>query len=488
MTTAAAVKASNEHSHQDRQACAPAPRRVASVRAKSTVRCRWLRPRWRADRSAERRSRRASGAGRRGAARRSAQTSASSSRSLAITRARRDRTPDGDMPRTRPISVASKPATCRSASIARSSGARRRSAIARSNQTRPCSRVAFGRTDVGDLDLDHGMPALPPDELAGFVRSDAHQPWAQALGIPEGAELAPCDRPRRLHRILGEVLVAADDIGKAGHVVVVGGDDPGERIDVAGRGFGHGRRGDPALDRHSGHGVQCVQSSGAKPEAAMVVGDQIVAGLRWMDVVSGEQVSGVSVSPWPLNTGRRSTHPAPCAVATLQIIALKTVSAFAYFSRIMAAFSSLPVKSPDRRRVRVADVPVVIGRDSDRRRFVLPQSCDLVEDRRQVRIDLIGAGREAMIHVRGVARSLEVVRANGDRDHVGVGECSPMLFVMFDAEQQGPAGQAIVGRQVLDDDGLAEGGRRELAVDLDVASAWLIAAKRSRHGVAEADQ
>jgi hypothetical protein len=97
------------------------------------------------------------------------------------------------------------------------------------------------RADVCDADLDDNVPTLLPHQLTGLVRGDTDQPGPKAIGIAKGLELPPGLRPGRLDGVLGEVLIAADDEGDAGHVVVVGADDPGQGIGVPGRGLGHGR-------------------------------------------------------------------------------------------------------------------------------------------------------------------------------------------------------------------------------------------------------
>jgi hypothetical protein len=117
-------------------------------------------------------------------------------------------------------------------------------------------RIGLGRSDIGNLDLDHpvaSLAALATEDLAGLVRGDRHQPRPQALGFAQGTELAPGDRPGGLDRILGRVLIATDDVADPGHVVVVGAHDAGEGIGVTGRGVGDGRRHDASGDRQLTH-------------------------------------------------------------------------------------------------------------------------------------------------------------------------------------------------------------------------------------------
>ena len=135
----------------------------------------------------------------------------------------------------------------------RSSGESRRRATARSVRAASGGRVAVGGSDIGDLDLDHPMAPLAAQDLAGLVGGDRHQPRPQALRVAQGAEPAPGDRPGGLDRVLGHVLVAADDVADAGHVVVVGAHDPREGIGITGRGVRHGRRRDASGDRQFTH-------------------------------------------------------------------------------------------------------------------------------------------------------------------------------------------------------------------------------------------
>ncbi len=114
-------------------------------------------------------------------------------------------------------------------------------------------RVTVRGPDVGDLDLDDLVPALAAHDLADLVRGDGHQPGSQPFRVPQRAELAPGDGPGGLDGILGHVLVAADDVADARHVVVMGTHDPGERIRVAGRGVRHGRCRDASHCRQFSH-------------------------------------------------------------------------------------------------------------------------------------------------------------------------------------------------------------------------------------------
>ena len=67
------------------------------------------------------------------------------------------------------------------------------------------------------------------------VRRTDGEAGLQAIGVAERPELAPCDRPGRLHRIVGNVLVAPrDNVGDPRHVAVVGRHDPRERDGIAG--------------------------------------------------------------------------------------------------------------------------------------------------------------------------------------------------------------------------------------------------------------
>ena len=90
---------------------------------------------------------------------------------------------------------------------------------------------------------------LSAHELPGLVGGDAHQPRTQPVGLAQSSQLAPGDRPRGLGGVLREVRVAADHSTDAGHVVVVGAHDPGERRRVARDRLLDGRRGDGSRGR-----------------------------------------------------------------------------------------------------------------------------------------------------------------------------------------------------------------------------------------------
>lgn len=72
--------------------------------------------------------------------------------------------------------------------------------------------------------------------LARLVGGDRGQPRPDAGRVADGAELAPGDRPGGLRRILGELLVAGDDVGDPDEIGVVGRDDAGEGDLVPGAG------------------------------------------------------------------------------------------------------------------------------------------------------------------------------------------------------------------------------------------------------------
>jgi len=82
--------------------------------------------------------------------------------------------------------------------------------MARSRSSSP-SRAAAGSAPkplaFHHLDLDDRSPVLATHGLAGLVGRHREQPGLQALGVSDGAELAPGDRPGRLGRIVGDVLV-----------------------------------------------------------------------------------------------------------------------------------------------------------------------------------------------------------------------------------------------------------------------------------------
>ena len=106
-----------------------------------------------------------------------------------------------------------------------------------------------------------------PERVARLVRRDGNEPRADALGVAEGAQLAPRDEPRRLHRILREVEVAADGEGHTQHVGVAGCDDPGERDLVSGGGALH-RRGDrnaPGVARHTQESLGAAEPLHLRP-------------------------------------------------------------------------------------------------------------------------------------------------------------------------------------------------------------------------------
>ena len=65
--------------------------------------------------------------------------------------------------------------------------------------------------------------------MAGLVGGDRHEPRPEVVGLADGPQLAPGDEPGRLHRVEGQVLLAADAVGDADHVRLVGRHDSGER-------------------------------------------------------------------------------------------------------------------------------------------------------------------------------------------------------------------------------------------------------------------
>ena len=155
------------------------------------------------------------------------QSSPSSDRRRAAARARRERTPDADMPMAWPISVASNPDTWRSARTsgppAKGVAARPRGPIAAEPRTGRASSEPTSATSISTT----GSGAAAHD-LPHLVRGDRHQPRPQPSGSRSEPKLAPGDRPSGLHGVLGHVLVAADHEADTRHVVVVLGDDAGE--------------------------------------------------------------------------------------------------------------------------------------------------------------------------------------------------------------------------------------------------------------------
>ena len=87
-----------------------------------------------------------------------------------------------------------------------------------------------GRAGIGRVQgqLDEPPPTTTPDDVASLVGSDRHEPGAQTVGLAYRAQLAPSDHPGRLDRVEGKVSLAADAVGDADHVRVVGVDDTGE--------------------------------------------------------------------------------------------------------------------------------------------------------------------------------------------------------------------------------------------------------------------
>ena len=99
-----------------------------------------------------------------------------------------------------------------------------------------------------DGELADRPTTLAAHDLAGLVCSHRHEPGLEPGRVAKRPEPAPGDRPGRLHGIGGYVEVARDEEGDASHVLVVGGDDPGERHLVAFGGSLDDGSGDPAFD------------------------------------------------------------------------------------------------------------------------------------------------------------------------------------------------------------------------------------------------
>ena len=69
----------------------------------------------------------------------------------------------------------------------------------------------------------------------GVVRRDGDQPRTDLSRVVERRHPAPGDRPGRLDRVSGRVVVVTDDVGDAGHRGVMRLDEAGERDLVPGR-------------------------------------------------------------------------------------------------------------------------------------------------------------------------------------------------------------------------------------------------------------
>ena len=72
------------------------------------------------------------------------------------------------------------------------------------------------------------MLTLTARESACLVGRDGREPRSETLRLPEGPQLAPGDRPGGRDRLVGDLDVAADEIGDPHHVVVMCCDDPSE--------------------------------------------------------------------------------------------------------------------------------------------------------------------------------------------------------------------------------------------------------------------
>ena len=107
------------------------------------------------------------------------------------------------------------------------SSARIRSIV--SSRPAPAWPRRSGRRHQGDVDLADPRPPATPEELPGLVRRDRRKPGSEMLGLAQARQLPPRDRPRGLGRVMGQVGVAADEIGDPDQVVVVLRHDPAER-------------------------------------------------------------------------------------------------------------------------------------------------------------------------------------------------------------------------------------------------------------------
>jgi hypothetical protein len=116
--------------------------------------------------------------------------------------------------------------------------------------------MASCRAGVGDIDLADPLATLSTHQLSRLVGRNRHQPRSQPRGFAQRGELSPGDRPGDLDRVLGQILIAADDVRDPGHVVVVSADDSCEGVSVAGSSLGYRRRCDAASrDRYVVHHV-----------------------------------------------------------------------------------------------------------------------------------------------------------------------------------------------------------------------------------------
>ena len=124
---------------------------------------------------------------------------------------------------------------------------------------RPAGSAMAARFAIGHGQLDDRPAALTTEQLPGLVGGDRDQPRPETIGVLQGRELAPGDRPRRADGLVGEVEVAADDEADPGHVVVVGPHDPRERRFVARGGRRHrGREWVVEVARDRRHALQML--------------------------------------------------------------------------------------------------------------------------------------------------------------------------------------------------------------------------------------
>ena len=57
------------------------------------------------------------------------------------------------------------------------------------------------------------------------IGRDRREPRSQALRFPQRPQLAPCDRPGSRDCLMGDIDIAAYQVGDPDHVVVMGRDD-----------------------------------------------------------------------------------------------------------------------------------------------------------------------------------------------------------------------------------------------------------------------
>lgn len=119
------------------------------------------------------------------------------------------------------------------------------------DESRPVG-ITRARRSV-DGELADRPTTLAAHDLAGLVGGDRHEPGLEPGRVAKGAEPAPGDRPGGLLGIGRHVEVAGYEIGDAGHVLVVDGDDPGERDLVACGGSLDDHPRDLALDHCATH-------------------------------------------------------------------------------------------------------------------------------------------------------------------------------------------------------------------------------------------